>query len=484
MSNVAEMFRSVVDHEESQVEEATPSEVVEAEGEVQQNADAAEDLKEVEATLESLLVSVEAAPNFTRWDQVFVQHTLDSVAKRTGIEFSGVSLESNADDYRTISMEGIGDAIGSVFKAIWEAIKSVFNAIKNFFMKLFGMSKAKDASRDEAEKVVAASPEKTLVEVVEKKAVAKAGETVTVAGKQVKVPQGSVAVKPAVAAAVSPAPSAATPTPAPSTAKPSEPEKTEEVKIVDLNAVKEGHKFELTKEVKGLAIFYDPAYKGNRLSTGDGVWVPLNVYIEMTNAALFSSVNVKKNINLALKKVKDGLPVILKAAASGDENGIESVVEDAVFGLLSTFKNKHGYPSPKGYFKTPSYVKSGETPLVPALLQAEKICVGEMTQGDATKLLKDVRRRLKDFYKLNNLSSIDIEAEIKKLNIEAAVTSYDFGEAVSPSDRENIAKEIATGVRNIFTTINDLSQAVMKTIASTESALTKLGESYARAVKS
>lgn len=482
------MFRSVVDHEESQVEEATPSDVVEAEGEVQQNADAAEDLKEVEATLESLLVSVEAAPNFTRWDQVFVQHTLDSVAKRTGIEFSGVSLESNADEYRTISMEGIGDAIGSVFKAIWEAIKSVFNAIKNFFMKLFGMSKAKDAARDEAEKVVAASPEKTLVEVVEKKAVAKAGETVTVAGKEVKVPQGSVAVKPVVAAAVSPAPSADTPTPAPSAAKPAEPEKTEEVKIVDLTAVKEGHKFELTKEVKALACFYDPAYKGNRLSTGDGVWVPLNVYIEMTNAALFSAINLKKNIDLTFKKVNEGAPKLLKVMSSKDVETISKASEDlaaeAMFGLMSSFKNKHGYPSPKGYFKAPTYGRGGESPVEPALFGAEKICVGEMTQGDATKLLKDVRSRLKDFYKFNNLTNLDIEAEIKKLNIESAVAKYDFGEEVNDDDRADVAKSLAQAVRIIFTAVNEAAQTIMKNVASTESALTKLGESYARAVKS
>lgn len=131
---------NTLEEEIAEVKDAT-IEVVEAEDDVEQ-------LKEIAAGLESIVVSLEQSledGGLGAQSAIFMNHAVAGYTARLGLEsdtvvaslesFGGASGQAAAT---TVSMEGVKETLQRVVKAIQEAIKKAIAATANLFNKLFG----------------------------------------------------------------------------------------------------------------------------------------------------------------------------------------------------------------------------------------------------------------------------------------------------------------------------------------------------------
>lgn len=125
--------------------EAEMAEVVAADHDVVESDQAVEDLGEVEASVESLIMSVESAladGGLTPREAELVQHTMDASAHRVGFENRIPSLESfggESDRERAtkVSLEGLKETIARIWQAIKNAINKAIEFVRRYFYKVF-----------------------------------------------------------------------------------------------------------------------------------------------------------------------------------------------------------------------------------------------------------------------------------------------------------------------------------------------------------
>lgn len=143
MSRIAALINDVNCY--SDATSADASEVQEAAVVVADQTRLGEALDETITALESLYLGVEAtAPEeFTAQSRVLVAHAQSAIYNRLGYAGTSASLESSQEDFRTVSLEGLGSAIAAIWKGIIDGIKAAIKAIGNFFKKLLGFKKDK-----------------------------------------------------------------------------------------------------------------------------------------------------------------------------------------------------------------------------------------------------------------------------------------------------------------------------------------------------
>src|SRR5690606_37895881 len=99
--------------------------------EAQHQVEVLDMISEVRVTLEQAMVSVESAETLSKWDRIFLQHSVQAVTTKTGLEIPTASLEAEAGEATQVSLEGLGGALKAVWDAIVKAVKAVWNAIAN-----------------------------------------------------------------------------------------------------------------------------------------------------------------------------------------------------------------------------------------------------------------------------------------------------------------------------------------------------------------
>jgi hypothetical protein len=99
---------------------------------------------EIVATLESILDDIEATNQLTTMDRVFIGHSIQSVQRRTGLVIHTASMESNDEDGRTVSMEGLAQGLAKLWEGMVELIRKILRGIRDFFAMLFGFGKRKE----------------------------------------------------------------------------------------------------------------------------------------------------------------------------------------------------------------------------------------------------------------------------------------------------------------------------------------------------
>lgn len=159
--------------------------VREAQIEAEYNVDVLATVSTVYVALEAFHDDLQAttAAMFTPQVRVWVNHRLAALQDYTHLNCPRVSLESSNDDFRTVSLEGVGDALKAVWKAITDAVAAVWKAVVDFIKRLFGFKKnsiakvkdinarLKEAKVDDPVKAIQA-PRNTQMEAAVKKYVA------------------------------------------------------------------------------------------------------------------------------------------------------------------------------------------------------------------------------------------------------------------------------------------------------------------------